>query len=91
LAVLHRAVIGLSLAAVLAWISTRRDPEARDMRLWLALLLVATVVNALLGGGVSEPQPRYQARIIWLLPLVAIIAGVLWRRSRRTAPSAVGG
>ena len=46
-------------------------------------MLFAFCVNALLGGGVSDPQPRYQARVIWLLPLLAIITGLVWNDRRR--------
>jgi hypothetical protein len=52
-------------------------------------MLLAFAVNALLGGGVSDPQPRYQARIVWLLPFVAMIAGLVWHRRR--APTVVDG
>ncbi|ATE65360.1 hypothetical protein [Rhizorhabdus dicambivorans] len=85
LAGLHYGVVGLALIAVVSCLAGRRDRAARDIGLWCALLLAAMAANALLGGGVSEPQPRYQARIIWLLPLVAIVAGLVWRRRHSVA------
>ena len=57
--------------------------------LWCFLLICALAINALLGGGVSDPQPRYQARVIWLLPFVAMLAGLHWYR-RRSLPEANG-
>nr|WP_047166263.1 hypothetical protein [Sphingomonas sp. Y57] len=79
---LQQGAIVAAILLLLAWlaIDARRGGERRDdLRLWLLLIVVALAVNALLGGGISEPQARYQARIIWLLPLAAIIAGLLWR------------
>ncbi|MBD3760104.1 hypothetical protein [Rhizorhabdus sp.] len=83
MAALHRAVIGIALIGLLAWVAARRDAAGADIRVWLVLLTAAAAVNALLCGGISEPLARYQARIIWLLPLMAIIAGLLWRRDRK--------
>jgi hypothetical protein len=80
-AVQYGAVV-LALVLLIAWLlvgARRKGQEREDLLLWLLLLVVALAVNALLGGGISEPQPRYQARIIWLLPFLAIIAGLLWR------------
>lgn len=82
IATLHRGAMVLAILLLAAWLirHARRGGGGRDdVLLWLLLLVVAMAVNALLGGGVSEPQPRYQARVMWLLPLLAIIAGLLWR------------
>jgi hypothetical protein len=82
IATLHYGAMIVAIVLLAAWLAVhaRRGGRGRDdVLLWLLLLVVAMAVNALLGGGISEPQPRYQARIMWLLPLVAIIAGLLWR------------
>ncbi len=79
---LQQGAIVAAILLLLAWLAVdaRRGGERRDdLRLWLLLIVVALAANALLGGGISEPQARYQARIVWLLPLAAIIAGLLWR------------
>lgn len=86
IAMLQKGAVLVAILLLLAWVAAdaRRGGERRDdLRLWLMLILVALAVNALLGGGISEPQARYQARIIWLLPLMAIIAGLLWRGAAR--------
>ena len=91
IAVIHYGTLALSLIMLLAWAvaDARTGREgAGDIVLWLALLLIAMAVNALLGGGVSDPQPRYQARVIWLLPLLSMLAGLLWWRRRRVALAA---
>lgn len=83
LAVIHYTAVGAALVALLAWARSparRREEGGEDILLWFALMFVAFWVNALLGGGISDPQPRYQARVIWLLPLLAMLAGLVWRR-----------
>lgn len=59
---------------VLAARSLRRPAAA------LALLVLAGIVlNAAICGVLSGPHDRYQARVIWLVPLLA--AGLAWRRA----------
>ena len=71
------AVLG-ALGTLLAW---RRAHRSRDLpRLRLALfVLVGLTANAVATGALSKPHHRYQARIIWLLPLAAVLA---WRPPR---------
>ena len=59
---------GVLALAVAAW---RADGMAR----WVLLAVAAGVVaNAVATGGLSGVFPRYQARIAWLLPVLAVIA-----------------
>jgi hypothetical protein len=93
LGLLHISVTGLAVLLLAAWALTdgrRGGREAGDLLLWLLLIAGAFWVNALLGGGVSDPQPRYQARVVWLVPLVAMIAMLVWRR-RRSEPAPANG
>jgi len=43
-----------------------------------AMVLVMLVANALLTGVLSMPDDRYEARVIWLLPMVAGLMGMSW-------------
>ncbi|MEO3474734.1 hypothetical protein AAFN86_22915 [Roseomonas sp. CAU 1739] len=63
------ACLALVLVALLraAW---RRDRAVAGMLLGM---LVAIAVNAFATGALSLPADRYQARIIWLLPLAAAL------------------
>lgn len=91
--------IGLAAStAILAWRLSARD--VRDIlrrrtncdwreprvRLLVAFGLVASllIANAIVCGVLSGPFPRYQARIVWLLPMMAglSIAVAGWRRRR---------
>ena len=60
-------------------------PRSYDLALWALLFLVAMGVNDVLGGAVSLPQYLYQARIIWLIPLLGQLAEPFLRRRGESA------
>lgn len=66
----------LVLGAVLAALAWWRAAQARDLRrLGLVVgLLVGVTANAFATGALSKPHLRYEARILWLLPIVAALA-----------------
>jgi hypothetical protein len=71
---LHVPALFLSLPVILAgwWRLARRGDGPR---LGLVLcVLVGVIANALATGALSKPHLRYQARIVWLLPLGAVLA-----------------
>lgn len=63
----------VALAAVLALGVLPATP--RRLRVFVWMVLAGIVVNALVCGAISQPATRYGARVIWLLPAVAIVAG----------------
>ena len=66
-------VVLVSLALVLVALlraARRRDRTVAGM---LAGVLVAVAMNAFATGALSAPVDRYQARIVWLLPLAAAL------------------
>ena len=73
----YLAVIAALAALAVALPRLRRlDRAAADrLMLWLALVAIAMAVNGFLGGAISE-QGRYQARIVWLVPLLALVGGM---------------
>ena len=72
---LHLLVVLLALPLLL-WGAWRRQ----GLALALALFVLAAVLgNALICGGLSAPHPRYGARIMWLLPVAALLC---WPRRR---------
>ena len=75
----HLPVTLLALAATALLLL--RAARARDPRRAALLLfaLAAIAANAFTSGALSKPHHRYQARIIWLLPLAAVLA---WPRQR---------
>jgi hypothetical protein len=71
---LHVPALLVSLPVILAgwWRLARRGDGPR---LGLVLcVLVGVIANALATGALSKPHLRYQARIVWLLPLGAVLA-----------------
>ena len=58
------------------------------------LILAAIILNAGICGMLAGPFPRYQARVVWLLPAIAILLALalvpeaVWRRSRLQPPQA---
>lgn len=99
LKILHLWVEGLAAG----WLTLRLVVEvagrdrARQRPLWsedrtrlfaaVALALGVVLINAAVCGMISGPFPRYQARVVWLLPAVAALLEVgLWRRRSRGAP-----
>lgn len=82
---LHSVALVMAMgAALMAW---RRLHRARDMRgLGLLLcLLVGLTGNALATGALSMPHHRYQARVVWLLPVAAML---FWRPAPRVTAAA---
>jgi putative flippase GtrA len=62
----------------LAW----ERPLAR-MLLCAAVVVLAVIINAAVCGAFSIPAPRYQARVIWLIPAIAGIMGLSMVTERR--------
>ncbi len=67
-------LISLAAAPVLLW----RAARARDLprAALLAGALLALTANAVATGALSKPHDRYQARIVWLLPLAVLMAAL---------------
>lgn len=68
------------LAGLLPWMGLRR----RVRLLGLVLVVVPVLVaNAFVTAVLSSSDSRYEARVIWLLPLTAALAGMDWFAARR--------
>ena len=65
-------VLGAALA-LLAWARAARGGDARRLGLVVGVL-VAVSANAAATGGLSKPHLRYEARILWLMPVIAALA-----------------
>lgn len=64
----------VALAVLLPGLRADAPAAAKLIALWLLLVVTAMAINGFLGGAISEPQSRYQTRMAWLLPLLALIA-----------------
>ncbi|HWA22054.1 MAG TPA: hypothetical protein VG735_06630, partial [Caulobacterales bacterium] len=54
--------------------AARNDSERRLFMAFGAVLIFGVVINAAVCGVISGPFARYQARVAWLLPALAIVA-----------------
>ena len=81
LGVIHvlSVIVGALAIVWLAFTGPGLRPRDRDMVL---VLLVGLLANAAVFGGLSAPVDRYQSRLAWIVPFVAML---LWmeRRARR--------
>jgi hypothetical protein len=73
----------LLIGAVLALFAWWRAVQERDLRRlgFVIGVLVGITANAFATGALSKPHLRYEARILWLMPVVAMVA-VVPRRPR---------
>jgi hypothetical protein len=46
------------------------------------MVVSGVILNAIVCGALSGPWGRYQARVMWLLPMIAMLLFEHWRRSR---------
>jgi hypothetical protein len=83
---LHQIVVVgslLALAVLAPWLWRRRRQPQALLLLWMGVLLTPLLeANALSTGALSEVDSRYQARVIWLLPLLAALTVMSWWRER---------
>jgi hypothetical protein len=80
---IHVPIAAVSLGAI-AFIAIFGQPKWGDpaTRTLCATILLALIGNAVICGVLSNPNDRYQNRLIWLAVLAAAIAAAEWRRMR---------
>jgi hypothetical protein len=74
-----------SVVLVTAWIVlTLREQRSLRLAGLAAVILFSVCANAAVTGILSDVEGRYQSRVIWLLPLLAVVLVLTWfdRRSR---------
>lgn len=85
----HAPVLLLgAVLALLAWWRAAKAGEVRRLGLVVGVL-VGVSANAFATGALSKPHLRYEARILWLMPVIAGLA-LLPRRPASAAPGAPG-
>lgn len=76
----------VALVLILPVLHRSNPSMARLLRTWVILIGVGMIVNAGLGGAGVEPQYRYQGRLIWLVPLLSLVAILLISRANNPKP-----
>jgi hypothetical protein len=77
-------------AGLCGFVFVRRADLVPHARALIVMVLAGVFANAVVCGALSEPGPRYQARVVWLLPLLGVVfviglSRTKSHRSRRTA------
>jgi hypothetical protein len=67
-------LISLIMIATQFVVTWKRAGGVSDRSTALMLILFGVGINAVICGALSTPHDRYQARVIWLLPLFALLA-----------------
>jgi hypothetical protein len=74
---LHVPIAWASMVLLLGVIALAiRSARFADMGALAATVAVTILANAVVCGGISNPNDRYGARIAWLAPLVVLLAGL---------------
>ncbi len=88
----HAALLLLGAAATLALLVAAWRRGDRPAAAFAAIALTALLANAAASGALSKPNPRYQARIAWLVLLPPLLAlpnrGAGRQRAAVTPPAA---
>ncbi len=82
------ALAAMVLLVPIAWWGLRRDH--RSLAGLALFVLVALLGNAFICGALSNPHHRYQSRLIWLAPLVVLLALSEYFVARRSRPALPG-
>jgi hypothetical protein len=91
--VLHYAVVCVGFLAIVVALPALRDPADRPLLALSATVAAGLVANAVVIGSLSTVHPRYQSRVIWLIPLLGAVAFLRLlerRRWRRGTPGESG-
>ena len=78
-------VIGLAVLGL----SRRRDGSAEPYLLLTWLVAAGVVGNAVVCGVLASPYDRFQARVVWLVPLLALTGTSLYLARRKAAVPSV--
>jgi hypothetical protein len=78
-------VIMLALMFVCVTLIRHWQHVSVEQRIFCAVIFLGELSNAVVCGALSGPHERYQARLTWLIPLVALLLHYGRRRSQATA------
>jgi hypothetical protein len=77
------AVVVSSIVVVWLWFAGRLSRRSKQL---VVLIVAAVLMNTFITGVVSDPSARYGARVMWLMPLLALLISpsIRPRRAART-------
>ncbi len=71
----HQAYYLLALIIVLGLATFRKSGVPANLRAFAVLVLIGILANAFVTGAISQPADRYGARVVFLIPMLAVL---LW-------------
>jgi hypothetical protein len=85
---LQYVVVGMGVLVLLGCLPALRGGALAPMRALIATVFLGVAFNALVMASLAMVQPRYQSRVVWLVPLVGVMAAlqVVRARARRGSP-----
>ena len=81
-------IYGLARPGMLKALRADQGGDLRRFLTLMALVALGLVLNAVVCSALSGPFPRYQARLIWLLPMFTVLGCILSERSLRRVKQA---
>jgi len=75
-------IASLGLLAAMLWRRRKASAVQSALGAIAAWALVGVAVNASICGAISTVDPRYQVRVVWVLPLLAVAAAMQQRTAR---------
>jgi len=79
----YHVVVGLALLVIVACMPALWGPAHLPLRALIATICAGVLLNALVTASMAAVRPRYQSRVVWLLPLAAAVAAQRVLVSRR--------
>ena len=80
---LHYAMVCAGLVALLILLPRLRHAADRPFRALVGMVLLGVAANAAILASLATVHPRYQGRVIWLVPLLGAVTVVRWSERRR--------
>jgi len=81
----HYTAVGIALLVLLVSLPALRGPAHAQLRALVSWIALGVLANALVIASLARVHPRYQSRVIWLVPLAAAAALIASRA--RAAPA----
>ena len=87
--VIQYVAVAVGLLVLLGCLPRLRGPAERPLRLLIATVCAGIALNALVVGSLALVANRYQRRVVWLIPLLGMVAAMQaigrWRARSRLA------
>ena len=83
------AAVGLGVLVLLGCLPLLRGHALAPMRALVATVCLGLVFNALVMASLARIHPRYQSRVVWLVPLIGAVAALHAARARARRGSLV--